>query len=304
MKYKDWVLQWLEDQIKPTAKERTYRKYVREAETYLLPRFGERELSELTALDLQTFSGRLARAELASNTVNGVISLLKCSLKSAYRLGLAEHDCTGAIVRPKTREKRVVCFELREQAVIEEYVLKSGSGKLFGIVLSLYTGLRIGELLALKWEDIDLKRGMLTVSHSCHDSWRQGRYVKVMEPTKTANSERVIPLARGLVMRLKKLKREARCEYVVSGRSEYGAQIRSYQRTFTLLLKRLGIAHKGFHALRHTFATRALGCGMDVKTLSEILGHADPTVTLRRYAHSMLDYKREMLNKLGRNLPQ
>lgn len=79
--------------------------------------------------------------------------------------------------------------------------------------------------------------------------------------------------------------------------------MRSYQRTFEILLKKLGIAHKGFHALRHTFATRALEVGMDVKTLSEILGHQNPTITLQRYAHSMIEHKTEMMNKVGRFLP-
>ena len=76
--------------------------------------------------------------------------------------------------------------------------------------------------------------------------------------------------------------------------------VRSYQRSFELLQKRLGIERKGFHSLRHTFATRALECGMDVKTLSEILGHKNATVTLNRYAHSMMEHKKEMMNKLGK----
>ena len=88
----------------------------------------------------------------------------------------------------------------------------------------------------------------------------------------------------------------------MGGRSEYGAQVRSYQKTFELLLKRLRIPHKGFHSLRHTFATRALECGMDVKTLSEILGHKNPTITLKRYAHSMMEHKAEMMNRLGKLL--
>ena len=78
--------------------------------------------------------------------------------------------------------------------------------------------------------------------------------------------------------------------------------VRLYQRSFDLLLKELKIGHRGFHSLRHTFATRALECGMGVKTLSEILGHKNPTITLNRYAHSMLDHKKEMMDKLGRML--
>lgn len=89
---------------------------------------------------------------------------------------------------------------------------------------------------------------------------------------------------------------------MVCGKSSYGAQIRSYQKTFEVALRKLDIPHKGFHSLRHTFATRALECGMDVKTLSEILGHKNPMITLNRYAHSMLEHKRDMMNRIGKLL--
>ena len=82
-----------------------------------------------------------------------------------------------------------------------------------------------------------------------------------------------------------------------------GVFVRAYQRSFEICLKNLGIPHKGFHALRHTFATRAIECGMDVKTLSEILGHKNATVTLNKYVHSFMEHKKEMMNKLGRMLP-
>ena len=76
--------------------------------------------------------------------------------------------------------------------------------------------------------------------------------------------------------------------------------MRTYQRRFSVLLKKLNIPPKGFHSIRHTYATRAIECGMDVKTLSEILGHKNPTVTLNRYAHSLMEHKKEMVNRLGK----
>lgn len=94
---------------------------------------------------------------------------------------------------------------------------------------------------------------------------------------------------------------ENHSEYVVSN-GEKCISIRGYQRMFERLLNRLGIEHKGFHALRHTFATRALECGMDVKTLSEILGHKNAAITLNRYVHSLLEHKQDMMNKIGKSL--
>lgn len=98
---------------------------------------------------------------------------------------------------------------------------------------------------------------------------------------------------------LREIKRKNGSRYVV-GEGDKIISVRSYQRTYELILKKHGLPHRGFHALRHTFATRALECGMDVKTLSEILGHKNPTVTLKRYAHSLMEHKKDMMNRLGK----
>ena len=100
---------------------------------------------------------------------------------------------------------------------------------------------------------------------------------------------------------LKGIKKCSECEYIVADGNK-PVFVRSYQRTFELLLKKLNIPHKGFHSLRHTFATRAMECGMDVKTLSELLGHKNATITLNRYAHSLLEHKVDMMNRLGKLL--
>ncbi len=302
MLYKEWLNEWLELSVKVSVKERTYRKYRSAAERYLSPALGECETGEIPAVALQRFSASLTARGLAANTVNGILSVLKTSLKRAVALGVAEKQFTDCIVRPKPREKRVVCFDKEEQRKIERYISERKRPCLFGVLICLYTGLRIGELLALTWEDIDFRRGLLSVSKTCRDSWEGGRYRKRLDTPKTRSSERTIPVPRQLLARLRELKRRTNCPYVVAGKTEQGAQVRSYQRTFENMLKKIGVAHKGFHALRHTFATRALEVGMDVKTLSELLGHRDPAVTLRRYAHSLFEHKREMMNKLGRLL--
>ena len=304
MLFKTWLKEWLELYVKPLTKERTYSKYLRQTEMYLLPALGEYDIDELSALRLQKFATSLSDRGLAASTVNGVMFVMRSSLKKAVALGIAHSQYTDAIISPKARVKQVVCFNKAEQKKIESYVLTHKTPYLFGILLSMYTGLRIGELLALTWEDIDLKNGVARVSKSCYDSWEGGHYLKVMDTTKTQCSERVIPLPKQIVVQLKQLKKQTHSRYVVAAKSEYGAQIRVYQRTFERILKKLNIARKGFHALRHTFATRALEVGMDVKTLSEIMGHRDPTITLKRYAHSFMEHKAQMMNKLGRFLDE
>lgn len=302
MKYNDWLKEWLDYYVKPTTKERTYNKYSRQAQNYIIPQLGEYEIDDLSARILQKFTVELADSGLAANTVNGIIAVLKSSLKRAVVLGVAKNDFTKGITRPKLREKKIDCFDLHEQRKIENYIQSSKDKKLFGVLFCLYTGLRIGELLALKWEDIDLQKGILTVSKTCMDAWRNGRYVKILLPPKTETSNRTIPIPKQLLPKIKELKKASDCEFFICGRDKYGSQVRSYQKTFDRLLNKLKIPHKGFHSLRHTFATRALECGMDVKTLAEILGHKNPTVTLNRYAHSLLEHKADMMNKLGKLL--
>lgn len=309
MKYYDWLGEWLDCFVKPATKERTYSKYRGQIHNYISPRLGGLELDDLTAQVLQRFTVELSEEGLASNTVNGIVSVIKSSLRRAVMLGLTNVQCTDAIVRPKAHEKQVECFTKDEQRKIEKYitarekyVTERKKDKLFGILLTLYTGLRVGELLALTWEDIDFAKGILTVSKSCHDEWENGEYKKAIDTPKTENAYRVVPIPKPLLQRLKELKKHGAGDYVVGGKTDQGAPVRSYQRTFELLLKRLGLPHRGFHALRHTFATRALEVGMDVKTLAELLGHSNPTITLKRYAHSLLEHKTEMMNRLGKLL--
>lgn len=301
MKYKNWLNEWLALYVKPTTKIRTYNKYKRQIELHILPALGEFELQDLTATVLQRFTVDLSEKGLSANTVNGIISVLKSSLRRAVLLGVTDKEFTMAIVRPRGREKQIDCFSKEEQRKIEQFIFEKKKNKLFGVVLCLYTGLRIGEVLSLTWDDVDLQKGIITISKSCHDSWENGEYVKVIDTPKTDFSERVIPIPKQLLLKLKEYKKLTNNNYVV-GSGIYGAQVRSYQKSFELLLKRLNLPHKGFHSLRHTFATRALECGMDIKTLSEILGHKNPTITLKRYAHSMLEHKTEMMNRLGKLL--
>ncbi len=308
MKYKDWLDEWLNHYVKTSSKQRTYERYCQTANVHIIPTLGDYELTELHPIVLQRFVSDLlvngnkrTGKGLSPNFVKSMISVLQNSLKTAHILGLIPEYTADKIKRPKIVEKQVECFSVAEQKKIEQYVLESKKSKLKGIVLCLYTGLRIGELLALTWEDIDFRKGRLSVTKTCHDGNVNGKHCIIVDTPKTETSRRYIPLSKPLLAVLKDLRKESKSDYVVSDKAD-PVFVRSYQRTFELLLKRLGIPHKGFHALRHTFATRAIECGMDVKSLSEILGHKNATITLNRYAHSLWEHKSEMMNKLGKLL--
>ena len=306
MKYGIWLDEWFCNYIRPSSKRKTCERYSEIIEKRLKVKLGEYELDELTPLVLQRYitelieSGNMKTGKgLAANSVNGIITVIQNSLKLAYALGTIKEYAADKIRRPKTKEKEVTCFTLSEQKKIERAALAGKKTKWLGIVVCLYTGLRIGELLALEWKDVDFQKGMLTVSKSRHEGKDEnGRYAHIVESPKTVSSRRCIPLPKQILCELRMLKRKSRSLYVISN-GESSIPVRSYQRSFERLLKKLDIPHKGFHALRHTFATRALECGMDVKMLSELLGHKDPAVTLRRYVHSLMEQKKEMMNKVG-----
>lgn len=301
MKYGEWLNEWLASTVKPLKKATTFQKYDGIAKQLLIPELGGYEINLLSASVLQNFAARLTK-KYAANTVNGIIGVLKKSLERAEKTGVAERQYAGCIQYPKSREKQVECLTASEQKKIERYIVSCKKHKLYGILLCLYTGLRVGELLALKWTDVDLRRGVIEVNKTCHDSWENGKYTKIIDSPKTLSSNRVIPVPKSIIPFLKEMKEHGKGPYCINGRCGREISVRSYQRTFELLLVKLKIPHKGFHCLRHTFATRAIECGMDVKTLSEILGHNNPAVTLKRYVHSLMEHKCAMMNKLGKIL--
>lgn len=307
MEYKQWLNVWLENYIKPNVKQRTSEAYAQMIEKRIAPKIGDYDVNELSPVLLQTFVSELLRSGnartgkgLSASTVNLAVTVLQSSLKTAFTIGEAFAYAADKIKRPKLKQKEVSCFSIAEQKKIERAVTTDDRKKLFGVTLCLYTGLRLGELLALTWEDVDLQKELIIVRKTCRDGKAEHGCLQIVGEPKTQSSKRIIPLPKQLLSALKAIKRAQKGNYVVSAGEGKPVGVRSYQRTFALLLKSLAIPHKGFHALRHTFATRALECGMDVKTLSELLGHKNATVTLNRYAHSLLEHKTNMMNRLGK----
>lgn len=308
MQYKYWLKEWLESYVKPSSKRKTYVRYSEIVSDHIMGALGNREMNDLTPLVLQRFTTKLLHngniktgKGLSANSVNGIITVIQNSLKEACAIGHVSEYTADKIKRPKVREKQVTCFTHTEQKLIEQAVLSGKKAKMFGVVLCLYTGLRIGELLSLEWKDIDFQKGIISVTKTCYDGKNDsGKYTRITDTPKTPTSQRVIPFPKQLIPYLKSMKKQDKSDFVVSSGSNKLLSVRAYQRSFELLLNKLNISHKGFHALRHTFATRALECGMDVKTLSEILGHKNATVTLNRYVHSLMEHKKDMMNRVGK----
>lgn len=308
MKYGEWLTEWLENYVKISAKHRTVERYKEIIYNHLIPAVGGVELQELTPIVLQKYISKLLECGnkrtgmgLSSSSVNSIITVMQNSLRTAFNLRYIDNMVGDKLKRPKMKEKQIECFSLAEQKAIEQAVKENTKPYMIGVLICLYTGLRIGELLALEWGDIDFVNGTLMVDKACHyGKTHDGHFARIVETPKTDTSIRLIPLPKQLIPLLKEHKKIP--STLVISKNGAGISNRTYQRNFESLLKSLNLKHRGFHALRHTFATRALECGMDVKTLSEILGHKSPAVTLKKYAHTFLIHKKEMMNRLGKLL--
>ena len=176
MLYKEWLNDWLENYVSPSAKPRTYARYSDVVQKRLIPKFGDVDMAELTPYIMQKYITELTQRGnvmtgkgLSTNTVNSIIAVIQGSLRTAYSLGLIETYTMDKIKRPKGQEKAVSCFSKQEQKIIEQAVLCDKRDKMFGIIVCLYTGLRIGELLALEWTDIDFAKAELTVNKTCFE---------------------------------------------------------------------------------------------------------------------------------------
>ena len=309
MKLKEWLDIWLNKYTKFAVKLRTYERYKYIIEKHIIPKLGEFDLDDLSAVTLQDYvlseleSGNLISSKgLANNSVIGIVNVLKSALKLAKSLEISALYMSNKIKLPMATEKPVTAFEKWKQEKLEKYCLSSNKTNYLGIIICLYTGIRLGELLALTWNDIDFKSGIMTISKTAYRIKQNGKPQVVIDKPKTKNSSRLIPLPKQLLEILKRAKRISKSDFVLSTRTGGIVGTRAYQKTYERILKKLDIPYKNFHSLRHTFATRAIEMGMDVKTLSEILGHKNPVITLQRYTHSMLSYKTEMMNKMGKML--
>lgn len=300
MNYTQWLNQWLNDFVRPVSKQKTYITYLWAVKNHIVPHLGGYEVEDLVPAVLQSFVSGLACGAkgLSAGTINLIITVVQSSLKCAYTLGKTPIYTANNVRRMRISQGDMKCFTRTEQARIERAALVSRNKNLAGIVVCLYTGLRIGELLALRWEDVDLKRSLLFVRRTGRDGRDgDGNYTLVTNSPKTASSQRVIPLSPHVKRLFLSLRTQDR-GYVFS-RGGKPVLVRSYQRAFERLLIKLHIPRRGFHALRHTFATRAIESGMDVKALAEILGHKSPAVTLNRYVHSFMEQKRRMMTRVA-----
>lgn len=307
--FENILMLWLENN-RLKIKEQTYCKYKRLISTHIIPELGHIKIPDLTSsvinrfLYEKTLNGRLdKKGGLSSSIVRTISYIINASIKSASNKGFDFYDICGNISKPHIQKKELSVLSVKEQKTLEKYITDNIDNKKIGVLLSLYAGLRIGEVCALKWEDIDLEEKTINVRHTVlrienQDSQTREKKTRlVLSETKTLSSNRRIPICEPLVNALKTIRKNDEL-YVLKGNSYPYCDPRSYQYSFHKYLSECGVRNINYHTLRHTFATRCIESGMDIKSLSEILGHANSGITLNIYVHSSLKLKRIQLERM------
>lgn len=287
--------EWLEYK-KNSIKESTYYNYLLYIEKYLKPNLKDIKFDE--TINYNDFINRLSK-KLAPKTIRDIITILK-SIFRYYEEEYEEHLKVKKVNVPKLEKKKLKILSNTEKNKIENYCLEHNDLKEIGIIICLNTGLRIGEICGLKWKDINLDEKTINVKRTVQRIYDKSSHTTkvIVGKPKTDSSIRTIPISNKLLKELKPLKKKYKDDYyVLSGDIKY-VEPRDYQYFFKTLLKRLKIKSYKFHILRHTFASECIEVGMDVKSLSEILGHSNVNITLNIYVHSNYKLKKKFLEKL------
>lgn len=315
---------WLSTYALPTVKQSTYISYESYVRLHLEPELGGIKLTALSVEILQRFFNR-KKLNLSPKSLRNIYNMLHLSLEQAVSNSYLYRNPLQGVKLPPVARKEIAILSRGEQASLYAAVAKSDTPAAFGILLALNTGLRLGELLGLQWDDLDDSNHTIRIRRTVGRLQRiddSGRLISkdtgtptteiVSRSPKSATAQRTIPLFPEIWTdllsyrhRQEELLRDAGIPVkpsapIISTCSAGLYEPRTYEDLFKRTLRAGGIQDINFHALRHTFATRALEAGMDIKVLSAILGHAQASTTLNLYAHALPDHKKESMEKMKR----
>ena len=306
--YATVLTSWLESQ-RLSIKESTYARYHQIVYTHLIPDIGSVKIEKISAKLIENYlaqlieSGRIdGTGGLSSKTTSDILAIIKETVEYAeYNDYPLQCKLDKVSIKQHKEEMRVLSVE--EQQKLTLLLLENTDLTKFGVLLSLYTGIRIGELCALKWGNLSISDGVLSVRETMQRIKDTSNHsvaktkIVITEP-KSKCSVRDIPLP-AFIISIAKGFQSSSNSYVLTGEKNRYIEPRTMQNRFKSLLREGKIADANYHALRHTFATRCIEVGFELKTLSEILGHSTVNITLNRYVHSSLDLKKENMNKVA-----
>ena len=290
---------WLQSK-KESLKKSSYNHYYNQCHLHILPSLCQQQFSEITAQDASDLLKSKIKEGYSAATVAGLRTILMMIFHYARK-----HDIACAVKDdidiPKAKRTPVKAFTREEQKKIDDYLKDHPDVFNLAVSLSMYCGLRIGEVCALQWKDIHLEQGTIDISKTLiriQNKMNPDEHKTeiVIQQPKTESSVRVIPIPAFLLPVLNHYADEDDI-FVITGKN-HCMEPRVCLRKFKGIIHKTEVSDYSFHSCRHTFATRCVEIGMDAKTLSEILGHSSVTTTLERYVHPSIDLKRAQMNKL------
>lgn len=301
---------WLEA-VRPKLKESSMVKYRNIIRVHLLPYFNGRSMAELDRRDILSFCESLLYpgdgndAKLAPKTTADIMAVLKAIYRFSAKSGSFENGISEwpSISQPRHPLK---VLSQTEQGRLSAYLVQHPTLSNLGILFCLYTGIRIGEICALRWADISTEERSVQIRRTMQRIQRnrqEGAKTEILiSSPKSDSSVRKIPLPEEL-SRLICGYRQSDGSFFLTGSENRYMEPRTLQNRFKTVISACGIPAANFHCLRHTFATRCVELGFDIKSLSEILGHASVDITLNRYVHPSLEQKRKNMNLLSMYFP-
>ena len=286
------------------VKRSTFAAYVLLLDNHLIPSFGQER--DVTEPKVQDFVLRKLDSGLSQKSVRDMLVVLRMVLKYAVKNGLMEHREIDVKFPTERERKEVQVLSRNSQQRIMRHLKENLSPMNLGIYICLCTGLRIGEICALKWEDIDVDSGMIRISKTI-----QRIYVKngtdchtevIIDTPKTMNSMRMIPIPRDLLRMLHAHRRSADGKCFLITNSPRPVEPRTYRNYYNKLMNELKMPKLKFHSLRHSFATRCIESRCDYKTVSALLGHSNISTTLNLYVHPNMEQKKRCVEQMFRSL--
>lgn len=295
------AIKWLDD-LKAVRKSSTIVKYQYQLESHIIPYLGICRIDEVSNDDIVAFSNHLlTKKSLAPKTVSDILSRMKSIRKYAVIHGYSVGFHPECITIPQTNEEiRVLSFA--EEEALLDYLWAHPDLTSLGILVCLFTGIRIGELCALMWSDISLSEKELHIKRTLQrlknldENAEKKTYISIDEP-KSKCSIRTVPIPDNIIDALHRA--YVSDGYLLTGSIHRFVEPRTMENRFKNILTACGIADANYHALRHSYATRCIEAGVDIKALSEMLGHANVNITLNRYVHPTMQFKHENVKKLS-----
>lgn len=291
----------------PQVKESTSIKYHNLLNSYMLPALGEISLEQLSHEYVESYCNELLRTGgvkkdgLSPKTISDILSIMRNIFKYAENTGRMT-KCNACSINIKQVDKEMRILSCNEQERLCQYLYANQNAYNIGILICLFTGLRIGEICALQWEDVSLAEQTIYVHQTMQriqTPKSSEKKTKIMVTTPKSNcSIRTIPLPNGLIEIIANFNHSS-SGFFLTGSLQTFVEPRTMQNHFQRVLEKCSIERVNYHVLRHTFATRCIEFGFDVKSLSEILGHANVNITMNKYVHPSLELKRKNMQRLS-----